>query len=111
MIAQATFFGGARDHTDATAEVVLKRGTPRFRHVSQGTPADAFFTLPDATTLRRGGPHFAIANTDATEAVEVNDFEGNLVVSIAAGAAAVFYLHDNTTPAGDWRYRSRTVVT
>lgn len=72
-----------------------------WRFANQG--AGRTITLPDATLLPLGGPHFVLSNSGA-ESIAVEDFDGNSVLGVAMETSRAFicYLAENGTTAGVW---------
>lgn len=95
-------FGSAAVVTTSTALTV---SSSRVQGVAMSSDYQSV-TLPDATTLRTGGPLFVITNTgNRTFGVRSNG--GTLLTAVPAGATAELYLRDNSTAAGSWTASGR----
>lgn len=94
--------GGARRHAPMSADVTLKAGWERVQTLEPDASGRKV-VLPDARTLRPGGPQFVLINIDATESLEVEDAAGGTVIAALAAQEGVFLgLADATTLAGTW---------
>lgn len=101
MISGATFFGGSRTDATMSADVELARGSKRVQAL---TPqfSDLSVYLPDARTLRLGGPQFVVLDESGAEDLAVLDAAGGSVVTLSPGEAAVLYLAAQDDAAGQW---------
>ena len=91
---------GGATITSSAVDVTLTSASNRVQSLAMTTAAKSV-TLPDATTLTKGGALFVVKNTGALNyAVRANG--GVLLANLAPGQTAVFYLTDNATSAGGW---------
>lgn len=63
--------------------------------------ADSYVTLPDATTLTKGGPVFHFKNS-ANYRLFVRDFAGTMIAILSPKQSASVYCVANITPQGEW---------
>ena len=86
--------------TAPSAGVTLTAASARAQSIAF-TAAYLSVTLPNATTMLRGGPLFSIYNAGGfTFAVLRSD--GSLVTAVPSNATADIYLDNNSTAAGAW---------
>lgn len=99
MIAEAAFFGRAKDQTTG-ATVTLNFNLYRVHTVST-TSAGINIKLQSARQLQKGGPIGFVVNAGANS-LNLVDNSSNLLAVMAAGDAVSLALLDNTTAAGSW---------
>ena len=96
--------GGGADAT-VTASTTLTNTSSVVQSANMATAAQSI-TLPDATTLTKGGRKFVVLNTgDRTFGVRSNG--GTLLTVVPAGAVAELHLYSNGTAAGGWGVTGR----
>lgn len=108
-ITQELFFGGSR-HVTMTGDIVL---VPQDKRVQVFAPDGAHnISLPDATTLRKGGPQFYLLNASATHNLLIRD-DGGTILAVGEGLflrdACVVLLSDNSTSNGIWHFKFFTL--
>ena len=93
--------GGGREQT-ITVDLQLRNGDKRVQTVwASGTGLAV--KMPDATTLRLGGPHFYVLNIGDVNSFDIEDASGALLVSaVAINKTAILTLRGNSTVSGDW---------
>lgn len=97
-------FAGGADAT-VTTSTTLTNTSSVVQSASMSSAAQSI-TLPDATTLTKGGRKFVVLNTgDRTFGVRSNG--GTLLTVVPAGAVAELHLYDNATAAGGWGVTGR----
>ncbi len=68
-------------------------------------------TLPDARTLREGGPTMLVVNPlDSTNAFDVKRADGTVLLNVPTGKSVELGLADGSTLAGVWYARLRTIL-
>ena len=108
MISQAAFFGGA-DVADVSADRTLVCGSKRVQALTpQFSGPDLI--LPDARTLRLGGPQFYVLNLSGSYTLPVKDGGGSVLTTLAAGDAAICALVEQADAAGTWAVQERTIA-
>lgn len=105
MIAEAAFYGGAKDQT--TGSAVTVNFTLYRVHTVSTTSAGLNIKLQSARQLKTGGVTGVVVNAGANS-FNLIDNSNNLLLVMAAGDSAVLGLIDNTTAAGSWIVRSGT---
>jgi hypothetical protein len=100
--------GGGSQVTSGT-NLTLTSSSNRVQSINM-TAAGLNVTLPDATTLSTGGPTYILSAPLGGNTYTVRSNGGGAQGSIAAGAALVISLVDNTTAAGVWQVRPLTDI-
>lgn len=84
----------------ASANVTLTKASSAVQ-VFTDTAFGAFVTLPDATTMSEGGPHFHLRNLGDCER-PIRDAAGTLKGFLPARGSVTVWLLDNSSAAGTW---------
>ena len=109
---EADFYGGFRlIEIDGGGDTTLLLSSKRVQAFSK-VNGEAVI-LPDARTLKLGGPYFFIMNIKpltGPTALRVRDSLSTLLFSLSANRASLMSLLDNTTQAGVWGGQTRSVV-
>lgn len=105
-ISDTTFFGGAIFQSiSAALDLYIAK-----RVWTVSATAGQLVRLPDARTLKTGGPYFYIINI-GSNTFTVRDNTNVLVINpLGVNEAAILALADNTTRAGKWFNLSRALV-
>lgn len=110
MLTFAKFLGGAQQQATFGSDHDLNLHAGRLVMLGATTTGLAV-VLPDARdVLMLGGPHACIVNTGAND-YDVEDNDGNALVTLEPDTAAVVYLGDATTAAGVWATVKLDVLT
>jgi hypothetical protein len=109
MISQADFYGGADIDATLSASRTLVCGSGRVQAL---TPqfAGIDVSLPDARTLRLGGPHFYVLNLSGSYSLEIRDADGALLETLAANKIAGCHLVAQANAAGAWIVHVRALA-
>lgn len=67
-------------------------------------------SLPDARRLKTGGPILYALNVGSTNSFTIKDAGGTTLFTVLIGQAAELFLRDNTTLAGLWGAKIRTIL-
>lgn len=100
MIAPETFFGGAITVTTALS-INLNTLLGRLQKLDF-TNALLFARLPDARTMKEGGPHFLLMNCGSVNTIDLQDANGASLKIMAINKAYEIALVDNLTVGGRW---------
>lgn len=100
--------GGGRLHAPLSSNLTLKAGWPRL-HTLDPDAAGREVILPDARTLRLGGPQFILLNIDATHSIAVKDGSGTALVTLAAQEGVILGVSKIDTIAGKWGVHKRSL--
>lgn len=106
MIESKTFFGDCKNRIISTT-LQLVNGEPRLQLI-EATASNINIKLPPANEVITGGVHFYIINVGSLQ-LNIKDFVGGTVATIAAGQIGIFQLESNSTSAGSWRVTVRNV--
>jgi len=98
-ISDTTFFGGST-FVSSGSNISIHKG---FRFWVVDATANIDGTLPDATTLRLGGPHFYIVNLNATFTLDVKDDGGTSIVQLDQNEIAILVLIAQADANGIWK--------
>jgi len=99
LIDQADFFGrGISESITSDKTLVNKSDRVQFLDPDSGRTVN----LPDATTMRLGGPQFYICNNSGSNTLDVDDDGGSLVVTIPVDSAALIILDKQNDANGLW---------
>lgn len=102
-IGHEAFYGGAYDF-DIAVDTFIFPIMGRVQ-VINATASGKKVKLPDATTLKKGGPIFYIYN-DGANSFEVTDNAGGSLspaINLATNEVGTVCLVDNSTAAGEWK--------
>lgn len=105
-LSRDAFFGRGKYLSISASRTLNPREARGYVIVASGTQNAV---LPDARTLRPGGPIFFIYCNGGT--VTVRDAAGGLGATLTIGKLYEVYLTDNSTLAGVWTGRIRTIGT
>lgn len=92
--------GFGKGGATASANVTLTKASSAVQ-VFTDTAFGAFVTLPDATTMSEGGPHFHLRNLGDCER-PIRDAAGTLKGFLPARGSVTVWLLDNSSAAGTW---------
>lgn len=87
---QPVFSGGAIDKQSATG-FALQLGEARFYRVNM-TATLQTVTLPDPAGYAGGGPYFTVAAVTGSETFDIDDDDGNNLLSLSAGSLVDLYV-------------------
>lgn len=105
-VSDTTFFGGATFRS-ISATLNLKA----YKRVwTISATAGQSVVLPDATTLRTGGPHFYVINI-GSNSFDLEDNDNTVLETVAANELVLVALAVNSTAAGIWFTLRRALVT
>lgn len=99
MIAEAAFYGRAKDQTTGST-VTLNFNLYRV-HTVATTSGSINIKLQSARQLQKGGPIGYVINS-GSNSFNLVDNSNNLLATMAAGDAVTLALIDNATAAGSW---------
>jgi len=105
-VSDTTFFGGAT-YVSSGSNITIHRG---FRFWIIDATANIDGTLPDATTLRLGGPQFYIINVNASFSLDVKDNGGTSVVMLDQDEIAVVVLAAQADANGIWKANNNSLL-
>lgn len=95
-----TFLAGA-EHEALSGDLQLYPNSPRVWRFDPDSSAHTV-TLPDATLLRPGAPHFYLINISGSYSITFDKFGGTLFGVSGPGTNRILFLRDNSTQAGTW---------
>ena len=96
-IANAYYFGGAKDHGAPTTDFSISAGDPRVNVFAPTGAVDLF--LPPILNFANGGPHFILRNTTAN-AVTVRDNGDTVTIDTLSGSTNSATLSVSVDSAG-----------
>lgn len=106
MVSEENYYGRA-NFVSSGSNIIIHKGF-RFWIIDATAAIDG--TLPDATTLRLGGPLFYIVNLNATFTLDVKDNGGTSIVQLTQDKLAVIVLVAQTDANGVWKASNNSVL-
>lgn len=100
MGSQADFMGGAVELSISSNQNINPRRARVWVLDASSAGLDA--VMPDATTLKTGGPIVYIANNGSTHSIDIVDSASTTIAAVAINEVATVLLYDNSTAAGGW---------
>ena len=99
MVSEEDFYGGAV-YNNISATLNLH---PSKRVWTITATASQVVKLPDATTLKNGGPYFYVINVGSND-FDLQDNDGNVLHTVAQATTDLVLcaMADNSTVAGVW---------
>lgn len=108
MISEETFFGLAIDR-QISADLLVGIGDGRVETITPDA-GGLKVRLPNARRLINGGPRFYLINLSPSFGLDIVDFTGNPLITLAALDASIVGLISNLDTAGTWQFRTRPFV-
>ena len=106
MISEEKYYGGAIFQSiSASLDLYISK-----RVWTIEATAGQFVRVPDARTLKTGGPYFYIINIGSNTFDILDNINVIQINSLAVNSMALMSLADNSTRAGKWFKFSRALV-
>jgi len=108
MISEEVFFGLAVDRVIA-ADLLIGIGDGRVETITPNL-AGLKVRLPNARRLVKGAPRFYLLNLSPSFTLDIVDFTGGALISLAPLNGSIVGLVSNLDTAGTWQFRTRPFV-